>query len=425
MADTGKSEIRFAASPGVGMNEFRELPEGTNIETLSFNALDGYGSRGILYSRGNEKTVVCLSHPRADVSRHYVIPGLLEVGFAAYVHQCRGLNNDVACEHERLVLDLGGGFSFLVRDREFDKLVLLGNSGGGSLFCFYQQQATLAPPNRLVDTAAGDPCDLNEVALPKADGLIMLATHAGQGQFLLDCIDPSIVDEADPLTVDPDLDMFNPRNGFRPPPESSTYSEEFLTRYRDAQRARVARLDARARSFIAEQARYEAVVSAPTFDQLSHEEQIYNQRRASVGHYMTIYRTEANPVYTDLSLKAWQSTRQVGSVIGPRPDKLNYADGGFSRLMTPRGWLSTWSGLSSRAFVPTTIKDVDVPVYYISYTGDQGCYPVDMKDQLDSCPSSDKQMDFLPASHFGVPHIEKENAKDLVCKWLRERFPVP
>ena len=46
------------------------------------------------------------------------------------------------------------------------------------------------------------------------------------------------------MAVVPELDPFSPANGFAEPPASSTYSEDFLARYRAAQHDRVARIDA-------------------------------------------------------------------------------------------------------------------------------------------------------------------------------------
>ena len=87
--------------------------------------------------------------------------------------------------------------------------------------------------------------------MPLADGAIFLAPHPGQGQLLLACIDPSVADEQDPMSVVPELDPYRPANGFAEPPASSAYTEEFLARYRAAQRDRVARIDAVAREHLA------------------------------------------------------------------------------------------------------------------------------------------------------------------------------
>ena len=67
--------------------------------------------------------------------------------------------------------------------------------------------------------------------LPAADGLVTSAAHPGRPDVLTAWMDGAVIDENDPLATDPDLDLFDERNG---PP----FSAEFLTRYRSAQVAR-------------------------------------------------------------------------------------------------------------------------------------------------------------------------------------------
>lgn len=418
-----KHQQHQVSAPGVGIIDFPSLPEGTQTRILPFKAADGVPSRGVLYTRGGEKTVVCFSHPRADMSQHYVIPHVLEAGYAAYGHQCRGLNNDVDCEHERIVQDLAAGFRHLKEELGFEKLILVGNSGGGGLFTFYQEQACTAPPGRLTDTAAGELLDLNAIEMPRADGLIMMATHPGEGQLLLNAIDPSVVNEDDPLSLDPSLDMYNPANGYREPPESSRYSAEFLERYRAAQAARVARLDAKARGWIAENAFYKTKLAEPGFAALPLEEQHFIRRRAVAGRYMIIYRTEANPAYCDLSLHSWESKREVGSVATTDVMRGNYGSGGFSRYITPRAWLSSWS-ISSRANVLRNLKAIHEPLLMLAYRGDNVCFPDDNKAQVDACPSADKTMDFIDGDHYGLPLVERNKGMAIIVRWLKARFPA-
>ena len=416
---------RYSAA-GSSLISFDTLPSGTAAEVIPLSAEDRGESKGVLYSKGGEKTVVCLMHPRGDMSRHYAIPALLEAGYAAFGQEGRWPNNDIACIHEMLIPDIAAAMKML-RERGFQHVVFIGNSGGGSLYSFYQSQAVTNPPGRLTHTPAGDPYDLNRFTLPPGDGMVFLAAHLGEGKFLEKAIDPSVTDENDPLSCDPALDMYNPANGFREPPEPSVYSKEFMQQYRAAQLARVARIDAIARRFIEEQRYYQELVRQPEFDTLSHERRIFLNRRALVGRYMEIHRTEANLTYTDPSV--CPSSRDYGSLWSPRPDLFNYLEAGFGKYQTPRAWLSTWSGLSSHAAVLACLPRMTIPTLVVNYTGDHAIYPEDSEAVYQQSPASDKQLVHVDADHFGYPLKANPNrggragAMQIITQWLRERFP--
>lgn len=410
---------------GPSLWSFDKLPSGTEVENVPLVAQDKGESAGVLYSRGNEKTAVCMMHPRGDMTRHYAIPYLLEAGYAAFGQAGRWVNNDVALVHEMLLLDVAEALRFL-RGRGFENVVLLGNSGGGALYTFYQSQAATAPAERLKDTAAGDPYDLGAFDLPEADGIVQLATHLGQGRLMLACIDPSVVDEDDPLSIDPTLDPFDPANGFKEPYESATYSEEFLARYRDAQRRRVARIDAIARGHIAQLRHFQAEMAADGFADKDLAGRNFVLRRALVGRYMEIHRTEAHPAYTDMSLAA--SPRDYGSFFSPRPDVFNYLEAGFGKYQTPRAWLSTWSGLSSRASTLDCLPKITIPTLVIAYTGDNAVFLPDIESIYEQSPADDKQLKHIDGDHLGLPNAAHPNAggrpaalKELTG-WLRERW---
>jgi hypothetical protein len=367
-----------------------------------------------------------LNHPRAGFPSHYLTPFLLEAGFGVFGAMTRSYNNDINCIHEHLIADIAAQIGYLHK-KGFEEVVLLGNSGGGSLSTFYQAQANTQPPDRLTDTAAGDPYDLNTLDLPAADGLILFAAHVGEGVFGLENLDPSVIDENDPLSCDPSLDMYNPANGYREPPEVSSYSPEFLERYRAAQRARCERLDAMARQIIERKRRYGAQMNDPKFAELPFEERIYITRMATASRYLNIARVGANPAYTDLSIDP--STRVISSLLHPDPHIGNWMLGGFSSVMTPEGWLSTWSGLSSRAAALENIRKVDQPVLVVSFSADAGILPHEAKGLFENAAAKDKKLVHVDADHYAHARAEPIDAPIIegaqhVTSWLKERFPV-
>ncbi len=418
---------RLGRYPTLGIINCDALPPDARHELIRVQAEDRGESRGVLHTKGGERTVVCFMHPRADMTRHYLTPYLLDAGYAVFGQEGRWPGNDVACIHEMLLADIAASMKIL-RERGFQHIVFVGNSGGGSLYSFYQAQAVTQPPGRLTDTAAGDPYDLNRFEMPPADALVILAAHLGEGKYLEKSIDPSVVDENVPLSCDPALDMYNPANGFSEPFQPSKYGAEFLARYRAAQTARIARLDAIARQQIEEQRYFQEIARSANFDAMPFARRNFVGRRAVLGSYMVIHRTEANPAFTDPSINP--SSRDYGSILSPRPDLFNYTEFGFAKYMTPRGWLSTWSGLSSRASVLDNIAGITAPTLVVNYTGDHSIYPVDSEAVLSHSAATDKKIVHIDADHFGFPLPSKPHeggrpaAARAIIEWMRERLPA-
>ena len=384
---------------------FRRAPE-CPVESLILRAHDMRQLRALYWARGKARVGVVAIHPRVDFAHHYAIPRLVEAGFAVLAATARHGGNDTLTEYEEMVLDVAACVRHLLDKRGCERVVLLGNCGGGSLVAYYQAQARLPAGERTTRTPAGSPTYFEGAQMPPAHGVVYVATHRGLGRVLMDAIDPSIVDEHDPLSVDPALDLYDPRNGFRAPPAWSEYDDAFVARYRAAQRERVARLDAHARERLASRT---------------------GSERAKVAEeILVVYRTMANPAFVDRRIDP--SGRDYGSLLSERPDLMNYAALGLGRTCTPRTWLSTWSGLSSRADLVANVARIAEPTLLVSAGRDREIFPADIAAIDRAIASPDKQVACIAeARHYFEPepgqqegHVEP--LMDVIVPWIEERF---
>ncbi len=410
---------------------FRAPPRDADLESKWLRTEDFRQLHALLWTpRGRTPRVgVVVMHPRVDFTHHYCVPRLVDAGFAVLAANSRSPNDDSDCVHEDLLLDVGACIRFLKERRGIEQVVLFGNSGGGSLFGFYQSQAQLPPAERLTQTAAGDPTKLRGATLMPADLLCVVAAHRGQGQVLLGAIDPSVVDE-DGSKWNRDLDMYDPRNGHVPAPASSQFDPEFVRRYRAAQEVRVQALDERAHAVLGTMREAAAKAGARDFDQLDPDTQRATMRAAHAETVWVVPRTMANLNYTDLSLDP--SPREYGSLISDRPDLMNVARIGFARTVTPRGWLSTWSGRASNANLEATLATLSLPTLMVHAEKDKEVFPSDVARLRAAMHMKDATFQVIEgAAHYfqpdelGAKHApDVERLMDVVVPWIEERVDV-
>lgn len=377
---------------------------------------DGQRTIGFLFTMtGKEKTVVTLMHPREMAITHYLVPFVLDAGCACWVQGPRSIGNDLRLEHEIALFDVAAGMTHL-RDLGYEKIVMLGNSGGAGLYTFYNQQALTLREMRIARTPGGRPTNLGELHMPEVDGFILVSPHPGQGKLLMSGVDPSVIDEDDPMQTDPALDPFSKANGFDAETGKGHYTPDFIARYREAQTARVARIDARARAMLRAKQEARTRLKAATATEA-------DRRTAAHAPIFQVWRTDADLRSWDITLDP--SDRKTGSLWGKDPFTSNWGSVGFGRTVTPESWLSTWSGLSSNAALDKTLGAQHQPTLLIEYTGDQCTFPADIREIYDQIPAPDKRHIRVRGNHHGMALSREEEpgqriAGRHIVDWLRE-----
>lgn len=340
---------------------------------------------------GPKKVAAIVMHPTSNFMGHYLIEPLAQRGVACLGLNTRYAGNDTLLIMERAIQDLGAGVQFL-RAQGYDKVVLIGNSGGAALASLYQAQAENLTIDALLD---GDPANLVPADLPPVQGLALCGAHEGRSRLMRRWIDPSVTDEHDPLSVDPALDMYDPANG---PP----YTPQFLARFDAAQQVRLARIDA----WVAERLALLRGLKAPG----SPRDQVF-----------VIHRTHADPRCLDLSLDP--NDREVGSVWGngaAGARAVNYAASQMGRITSLTAFLSQWSP-RSRADGPANLARTRVPVLLFTYTADQSTFPSTRDAWLAAGADRIRNVDVVGGNHYlaGQPKLVEQVADEMDGWMLR------
>jgi dienelactone hydrolase len=191
-----------------------------------------------------------IMHRTANYLHHIGCTELSRRGFMVLCMNTRFQNNEVQVRWEQTPLDVKAGVEYLRGQPGITKVILLGHSGGGPLMSFYQALAEKGAAfckgaNKLV--RCGD--ELN--GLPGADAIVFADAHPGNPVQGLRALNPSVVAEGGKLRVIPELDPFDPKNGYSVDGHTH-YSKAFQDRYYKAQ---ADRMTERIASAVAAQAR--------------------------------------------------------------------------------------------------------------------------------------------------------------------------
>lgn len=328
---------------------------------------------------GPPRVAAIVMHPTSNFMGHYLIEPLARRGVACMGLNSRYVGNDTMLLMERVIQDLGAGVKFL-RARGYERVVLVGNSGGAALAAFYQAQAEKFNCTRTPD---GEPSGLAPADFPRVEGIALCGAHLGRSRLFVEWIDPSVIDEADPSRTDPELDMYNPSNG---PP----YTAAFLDQFHAAQRCR---RDCIEQWVLERLRRLRADPSGPQ------------------DQGFVIHRTHAEPRCLDLSLDA--NDRKPGSIWGDAR-AVNYAANAIGRYTSLRAFLSQWSS-RSQADGPDNLARTSVPVLLFTYTADASTFPSTRDAWLAAAQGRIRNIDVRGGNHYlsGQPELVEQVADEL------------
>jgi len=338
------------------------------------------------------RSVILFSHPVGGGSFLPLVTALAHAGRHVIYCNPRYRGNDTALIMEKCVLDLGACIADLKTRFGYEKVILGGWSGGGSLSLFYQDQAERPT---LKATPAGDEVDLTAAGLIPADAVMLLAAHISRSVTMTEWLDPSILDEDKPFERDPDLNIYDPACPNQPP-----YSEAFVARFRQAQIDRNRRITARVKTQLAE---------------------IRAGSDPDAERCFVTYGTMSDVRWMDPTQDP--SDRKPGTCYLGDPRIVNDGPVGLGRFSTLRSWLSQWSFDESRANGLVNAANMSCPVLVINNTADLACTPSHAQRLFDAVASEDKALVHIQgADHYYVDRRDLlPQACTAVMSWLEAR----
>jgi pimeloyl-ACP methyl ester carboxylesterase len=370
-------------------------------ETSAFQETYGFsGSQGMINLEGlrllpkgkPSKSLVVFMHPATTLQLLPMPRALAAQGVHVLCAASRYVKNDTPLIMEKVVLDLGAYIRHAKEKWGYEKIVICGWSGGGSLSLFYQSQAENPT---VTHTPAGDPVDIKGAKLIAADAMTFQAAHISRAEMLVECIDPSVKNELDPDDRILEFDIYDPKNPNQPP-----YSADYIRAYRAAQFARMRRITATAKEML---------------------EKLKKRGGAEMERGFITHRTIADLRFMDPAVDP--SDRRPRWCWVGNPETANTGPVGLARFAMLRSWLSQWSIDDTRAHGVKSASNITVPFLAIENTADDAVPQPHTGKIHAAAASKDKTMKAIKgATHYyqGQPELLKQ-AVEINLGWMRER----
>ena len=355
--------------------------------TAPRSEVGGNPCQGIYWTPKGQRPRIALiaTHYNVDFAEHYLAPYIASrgYGFLGWNTRYRGAEDLFTLEHA--LIDIGAGVKWL-RDQGVEKLVILGNSGGGSLMGAYQAEATAPTLHAAMKGAAHD-----ALAEPAEDRPLHFAQRA--------C--------------------------------GAARSADQLARRLGDRRARSGRDRPVAQRV--QQGERPALFRTTSSRAIAPRRKARNQRITDwCKAELKRLNAAGIPDFLFPLFRAWADLRFMDGRIDPsdrvtpgcyRGDPAVANRGfGLGRANTLKSWLSMWSLETSKCQGPEQLAKFALPSLVIQSRADQGVFLSDARKMFEAVGSKDKTIELIPGNHYLEDGPDyRHRAAAIIADWIKTR----
>jgi hypothetical protein len=402
---------------GGGGQQDAPLPPG--VKTIFVHL--GQGEPAVLYepvSPGPKAQIVVVTmHSAGDELTTSTCTELSKRGYRVF---CVNNSNDKSRNFndgalDQVNLETKKAVAWLRKYPGVKKIVLWGHSGGSTVATSYQDVAENGVKACQDDEHVWK-CPNSLADMPPADGIILGDANWGIANDVLTATDPSVSMENGVKIIHPELDMFNPANGFSP--SGSHYSPEFIHKFLLAQakknnemidlaikkladiKAGKADYDDDEPFFVAGSLFTQNKLYTSDMSLLNHTEKAWpllhpdGSITTEVIHSVRVPTGKANPSHSFYQAALKTTVTGFLSTYAIRVDPEKY---GYGPLTAETGVI--WR--SSRASLPGNVEGISVPLLTMGMTGS---FEMGAAEFIHNhAKSADKTLIYVDGASHGYP----------------------